>query len=80
MPYNASENRSSSHLHPSNTLNQVGRVSLTNLPMQHLIHEKIEEIDNQYRSILYVNWQESGTFEGGIPTDTVNFAAGVLEY
>jgi hypothetical protein len=41
--------------------------------MQHLVQEKIDEIDNQYRSILYVNWQESGTFEDGIPTDTVSF-------
>lgn len=48
--------------------------------MQHLIHEKIDEIDYQYHSILYVNWQESGTYQGGIPTDIVSFWAGVLKY
>ncbi|CAB3986321.1 zinc finger MYM-type 6-like [Paramuricea clavata] len=69
-----------SHLHPSKILNQVGRIALAKLPMQHLIHEKIDEIDNQYRSILYVNWQESGTFEDGIPNDTISFLSGVLEY
>ena len=48
--------------------------------MQHLINEKVQEIDNQYRSILYVDWQESGVFKDGIPTDAVSFWSGVLDY
>ena len=55
-------------LHPSRILNQVGRVPLAGLPMQHLINEKLQEIDSQYRSILYVNWNENGVFKDGIPT------------
>lgn len=67
-------------LHPSRILNQVGRVPLARLPMQHLINEKIQEIDNQYRSILHVNWNENGVFKDGIPTEAVSFWSGVLEY
>ncbi len=37
-----------SYLHPSRVLSQVMRVPLNSLPMQHLIREKFEEIDNQY--------------------------------
>ena len=48
--------------------------------MQHLINEKVQEIDNQYRSILYVDWQESGVFKDGILTDAVSFWSGVLDY
>jgi hypothetical protein len=55
-------------LHPSRILNQVRRVPLAGLPMQHLINEKLQEIDSQYRSILYVNWNENGVFKDGIPT------------
>ena len=69
-----------SYLHPIRVLNQVGHVSLTSLPMIHLAEEKIDEIDNQYRSILYVDWQESGIFEEGIPSDSVSFWSGVLTY
>ena len=67
-------------LHPSRILNQVGRVPLAELPMQHIINEKIQEIDDQYRSILYVNWSENGVFKDGIPTEAVSFWSGVLEY
>ena len=69
-----------SYLHPTRVLNQVDRVSLTSLPMIHLVEEKIDEIDNQYRSISYADWQESGIFEEGIPSDSVSFWSGVLTY
>ena len=72
--------KSLSYLHPTRVLNQFGRVSLTSLPMIHLAGEKIDEIDNQYRSTLYVNWREGGIFEEGIPSDSVNFWSGVLTY
>ena len=67
-------------LHPSRILNQVGRVPLAGLPMQHLINEKLQEIDNQYRRILYVNWNENGVFKDGIPSEAVSFWSGVLNY
>ncbi len=67
-------------MHPSRVLSQVTRVSLNSLPMQHLIREKFEEIDNQYRSIQYVDWQESRVFKDGIPPDAVSFWSGVREY
>ena len=67
-------------LHPSRILNQVGRVPLASLPMQHLINEKIQEIDNQYRSILYVDWKETNVFKDGIPDDAVSFWSSVLGY
>ena len=67
-------------LHPSHTLNQFGRVPLASLPLQHLINEKIAEIDNQYRGILYVDWKETNVFKDGIPTEAVSFWSGVLEY
>ena len=69
-----------SYLHPSRILSQTARVPLASLPMQHLINEKVQEIDNLYRSILYVDWQESGVFKDGIPTDAVSFWSGVLDY
>lgn len=73
--------QSLSCLHPSRVLNQVGRVPLPQLPMQHLIEEKIDEIDYQYRSILHVDWNaETAVFDKGIPTDAVGFWSGVLEY
>ena len=67
-------------LHPSRVLNQVGRAPLASLPMQHLINEKINEIDNQYRSILCVNWNENRVFKDGVPAEAVSFWSGVLEY
>ena len=48
--------------------------------MQHLIQEKVSEIDNQYRNILYINWQDSPVFPDGIPSDAVGFWSGVLQY
>ena len=69
-----------SYLHPSRILSPTARVPLASLPMQHLINEKVQEIDKQYRSILYVNWQESGVFKDSIPTDAVSFWSSVLDY
>ena len=38
-----------SYLHPSRILSRTARVPLASLPMQHLINEKVQEIDNKYR-------------------------------
>ena len=48
--------------------------------MQHLINEKTNEIDNQYRSILYVNWNENGVFKDSVPAEAADFWSGVLAY
>ena len=69
-----------SYLRPSRILSQTARAPLASLPMQHHINEKVQEIDNQYRYILYVDWQESGVFKDGIPTEAVSFWSGVLDY
>lgn len=51
-------------------LKQFGRVSLNDLPMQHLIEKSMTEINCQYRNARHVNWKEATVFEGEIlPTD-----------
>lgn len=44
-----------SYMHPTRVFNQVGRVSLNDLPMQHLIGEYITEIDCEYRNVMHVD-------------------------
>ena len=68
------------YLHPSRILNQVDRPSLLELPMQHLMHVNMAEIDSQYRSILQINWQEVSSLKEGIPKEAVPFWSGVAEY
>ena len=70
----------SSLLQLSHILNQVGRVPFASLPMQHLINKKIEEINNQYRSILYVDWKDTNVYKDGISNEAVSFWSSVLEY
>ena len=59
-----------SRLHPSQVLSQLNRVPLCKLPMQHLMANKLQEIDEQYREILFVNWGEEAV---GIPNEAVAF-------
>ena len=68
-----------SHLHPSYALNQVSTVPLSMLLMQHLLSEKLSEIDCQYRKIFLVNWNDEMIFNDEMPKEAVAFWSGVLE-
>eukprot|EP00794_Sanderia_malayensis_P009867 gene9867-biopygen8124 len=68
------------YLHPSRVLSQTDRVLLQKLPMQHLMADKLTEIDNQYRKVFLVNWSEEPMFKEGIPKESVPFWSGVLRY
>eukprot|EP00795_Rhopilema_esculentum_P000533 gene533-10216_t len=48
--------------------------------MQHLMVDKLSEIDNQYRNIFFVNWREEPVFKDGIPQEAVAFWSGVHQY
>eukprot|EP00795_Rhopilema_esculentum_P002040 gene2040-17605_t len=69
-----------SYLHPSRVLSQIARVPPAELPMQHLMVDKLSEIDNQYRNIFLVNWREEPVFKDGIPQEAVAFWSGVHQY
>ena len=62
-----------SSLHPSQVLNQLNRVPLCKLPMQHLMAEKLQEIDDQYRKIFLINWGKEAVFKDGIRKEAVAF-------
>ena len=69
-----------SYLHPSRVLNQISRVPLLQLPMQHLITNNLSEIDTQYRNILQINWKDEAVFQGDISKEAIPFWSSILEY
>ena len=69
-----------SYLSPNYVLSQTLRVNLNKLPLQHLIKSDDGVIEEQYRKIIHVPWQEESTFEGNIPRDPVQFWSGVLKF
>ena len=67
-------------LHPSSVLSQVGRASLLQLPMEHLIEADMSTLDDQYRKILLINWASDASFKDGVPNDAVEFWSVVYEH
>jgi len=81
LPANAKVFKGLSFLHPKKLLSHLGRASFSELPLPHLFKDKKAEIENQYRSILFVDWKESEHFkESGIPNDTAQFWFEVRKY
>ena len=62
-------------LHPSRVLNQVVVLLWLAFQCSILSMRKLmrSTFDNQYRSILYVNWNENGVFKDGVPAEAVSF-------
>ena len=76
LPENTSIFRGLSSLHPSKVLNQFSRPAFDQLPMKHLLGDKVSEIKEQYHKICFVDW--AGEACGGtIPQDTEEFWLGV---
>eukprot|EP00795_Rhopilema_esculentum_P010089 gene10089-18741_t len=69
-----------SSLSPGTILSLTSRVAFNDLPMPHLRAVNQDDIEQQFRKILHVAWVEESVFDGRIPTDTVKFWSGVLQY
>lgn len=65
---------------PRNVLSQTDRVPYKELPLPYLRREKEDVIEQQYRKILHLPWSEESVFNGNIPTDTLAFWSGILQY
>lgn len=59
-------------LSPSIILTHVNRPAFTDLPFFHLLENKLEQYEEQYRIILYHPWPEE-FFTTGFPDDPVQF-------
>ena len=60
-------------------LSQMDHPLLVSLPMLH-IARKVTVVEEQYHQILHVNWASEEVFGGNIPSDAVDFWAGVYQY
>lgn len=65
---------------PRNVLSQTDRVPFKDLPLPYLRSEKEDVIEQQYRKILHLSWSDESVFNGKIPTDTLSFWSGILQY
>ncbi|KAG7171889.1 hypothetical protein Hamer_G000820, partial [Homarus americanus] len=65
---------------PCKLLSQTEQVPFKDLPLPHLPNEKEDTIEQQYRKILHLSWAEKSVFYGKIPTDSLSFWSGVLQY
>ena len=62
-------------------LNQTTRAAFVDLPFLYLADDKLDDIEDQYRKIICVNWSMEDVFTGtDIPTDTEEFWRGVLQH
>ena len=67
-------------MNPNVVLNQVSRLPFKDLPMAFLMGDKISQIEDQYRKILHVVWNEEDCFQDGIPKESVQFWIKVSQY
>ena len=68
-------------LSPGTVLNQTTRAAFVDLPFLYLADDKLDDIEDQYRKIICVNWSMEDVFAGtDIPTDTEEFWRGVLQH
>lgn len=58
-------------------MNQLDRTDFQDLNFSHLFEENSANIEEQYRKILYINWNEETVFTGKIPKDSVQLWVGV---
>ncbi|KAG7174183.1 putative hAT family C-terminal dimerization region-containing protein 15 [Homarus americanus] len=65
---------------PCKVLNQTERVPFKDFPLPHLRSEKEDTIEQHYRKIHHLPWAEESVFDGKIPTDSISFRSGVLQY
>lgn len=67
-----------SSLSPNIVLSQVDRAKFEELPSKHLMGQHCEAIEEQYRRLIFVMWNDEPAFKTtGLPTDTVTFWEGV---
>ena len=64
-------------MNPNVVLNQVSRLPFKDLPMAFLMGDKISQIEDQYRKILHVVWNEEDCFQDGIPKESAVLDQGV---
>ena len=67
------------NLNPRIVLSQMDRPLLVSLPILHIARH-LTVVEEQYRQILHVNWASEEVFGGNIPSDAVDFWAGVYRY
>ena len=73
--------RGLSRLSPSTVLSQTHRVPFTELPFLHLADSCIDEVEDQYRKLICVNWSQEDMFSRtGIPPDTEDFWRGIVQH
>ena len=66
-------------LSPKTILSQLDRPLLVSLPMLHIAGD-LRAVEEQYRQILHVDWASQDVFGGAIPSDAIDFWAGVYRY
>lgn len=67
-------------LSPPTILTQVNRPQFSDLPFFHLLENKLEPCEEQYRKILYHPWATEDVFKCGIPEDSVQFWSKIKKY
>ena len=68
-----------SYLSPRSILSQMERAQFLSLPMQHIMKD-IGLVEDQYRKIIHVDWASEDVFSGEIPSDAVQFWAGIMKH
>ena len=67
-------------LKPSKVLSHVNRATFSQLPFQNLLHDSVEEAEEQYRKILLQPWNEYEIFQSKIPDNAVEFWVAVQSF
>ena len=81
LPPNTNTFHALAKLNPTVVLNQVSRPPFSMLPLLHLTGKKIGKIEEQYRKIIFIDWNEETAFRSsGIPKDSEEFWVGVLHH
>jgi len=55
--------KSLSYLSPNQVLNQVARNDFRDMPMLHLVKDKLDAVEEQYRKVLFLDWQNEPYFK-----------------
>nr|XP_047124193.1 uncharacterized protein LOC124806931 [Hydra vulgaris] len=69
------------YLSPSKVLHQSSKMPFTHLSLRHIMKDKAQNIEDQYRKVSLVDWSSTELFENScIPKDTTEFWTAVRHY
>nr|XP_012563314.1 unnamed protein product [Hydra vulgaris] len=81
LPENKEIFQGLSYLSPSKVLHQSSKMPFTHLPLRHIMKDKAQNIEDQYRKVSLVDWSSTELFENScIPKDTTEFWTAVRHY